>query len=77
MANRYIFSDSERPSNPNDFASVATGGTINGASGTVQLTFDDSVYGSGIEGKQRLVAAVKALADKLESAKVWPLTAAS
>lgn len=77
MAVRYLFSASARPSNPKDFTGAASGGTITGASGTVELVYDDAVYGSSLEGKQRLVAAVDALSAKLKSAKVWPITSSS
>jgi len=77
MASRYMFSASERPSNPNDFTGAATGGTITGSSGTVELVFDDTVYGSTNEGKMRLIAALDALKAKIQSAKVWPITSSS
>lgn len=77
MASRYLFSASTRPSNPADFTGAASGGTITGASGTVELVFDDAVFGSTMEGKQRLIAAVDALSGRLKSAKAWPITTSS
>jgi len=78
MADRYIFSASEAPqSAPSDFTGAATGGTLTGASATVELVFDDAIYGATNEGKQRLVVAVKGILAKLESAKVWPITSSS
>lgn len=77
MASRYVFSASARPSNPADFTGAATGGTITGASGTVELVFDDTVYGSSTEGKQRLIAALDAMKAKIQSAKEWPITSSS
>jgi len=77
MASRYVFSASTRPSNPNDFTGAASGGTITGASGTIELVFDDTVFGTTLEGKQRLVAALDAMKDRIQSAKLWPITSSS
>lgn len=77
MASRYIFSASKRPSNPPNWTGAASGGTITGSSGTVELVFDDSVFGATNEGKQRLIAAVDALRAKLQASKVWPITSSS
>lgn len=54
---------------------AASGGTLD-ASNVVQVNFDDAVF-VGTEGKQRLAVAVKLLAQRIESAKVWPVTTAS
>jgi hypothetical protein len=77
MAVRYLFSASTRPRNPADFTGAASGGTITGASGTVELVFDDAIFGSTTEGKQRLISAIEALSDRLKSAKAWPITTSS
>jgi len=42
----------------------------------VQLNYDDAVF-VGQEGKQRLVAHVEIMLQRLKSAKLWPATAAS
>lgn len=76
MAVRGLGSTSTKPGNPADFVFFASGGTLD-SSNTVQLNFDDSVYGASNEGKQRLANAVRALADRLEAAKVWPVTTSS
>lgn len=55
---------------------AASGGTLD-ASNLVQLNFDDTVFTSAPEGKQRLAAAVKFLLERIENAKVWPVTSAS
>lgn len=68
MAVRYVFSASARPSNPANFT---------GASGTLELVFDDAVFGSTNEGKQRLIAAIDALSDRIKSTKAWPITSSS
>ncbi len=78
MASRYIFSADARPgAGPYDWTGAASGGTITGSSGTVELVFDDTVFGSTWEGKQRLVAAIDSLKKKVEAAKVWPITSSS
>lgn len=77
MAVRYVFSASARPSNPANFTGAASGGTITGASGTLELVFDDAVFGSTNEGKQRLIAAIDALSDRIKSTKAWPITSSS
>lgn len=77
MASRYIFSADVAPGQPYDWTGAASGGTITGASGTIELVFDDAVFGSTWEGKQRLVAALDSLKKKVEAAKNWPITSAS
>lgn len=52
-----------------------TGGTLDNSS-VVQLNYDDTVF-TGIEGKQRLIAHVEIILQRLKSAKLWPATAAS
>ena len=55
---------------------AASGGTLTGSQ-DVQIVFDDSVYGTTQEGKQRLIAAVRAIVDDLEVARVWPITSST
>ena len=50
-------------------------GTLDNSS-VVQLNYDDAVF-TGQEGKQRLIAAVALIKSRLETAKLWPVTAAS
>ena len=52
-----------------------TGGTLDNSS-VVQLNYDDAVF-VGQEGKQRLIAYVTIMLQRLKSAKLWPATAAS
>ena len=51
------------------------GATLDNSS-VVQLNYDDTVF-TGIEGKQRLIAHVEIILQRLKSAKLWPATAAS
>lgn len=77
MASRYIFSAQSAPRAAHQFTGAASGGTITGASGTVELVFDDTVYAATPEGKARLVNAVEVLLGKIKAARVWPITSAS
>jgi len=72
MAIRFITATSVSP-RADGFAVTVTGGTIDGASGTVELAFDDAVF-TVAEGKTRLILAVEELLDYLkETARPWPL----
>ena len=51
------------------------GGTLDNSS-VVQLNYDDAVF-VGQEGKQRLIAYVTIMLQRLKSAKLWPATAAT
>lgn len=55
---------------------AASGGTLAGAQ-TVQVVFDDTVFTSTQEGKQRLLAALDLIEHAIETARVWPVTTAS
>lgn len=59
----------------NSVVFAASGGTLD-ASNLVQLNFDDTVF-TGAEGKQRLAVAVKLILERIENAKVWPVTSSS
>lgn len=52
-----------------------TGGTLDNSS-LVQLNWDDTVF-VGQEGKQRLLAIVDLIKVRLQTAKLFPITAAS
>ena len=52
-----------------------TGGTLDNSS-VCQFNYDDTIF-VGIEGKQRLIAYLNLIKARLESAKLWPATAAS
>jgi len=52
-----------------------TGGTLDNSS-VCQFNYDDAVF-VGQEGKQRLLAYLKFIEQRLETAKLWPATAAS
>lgn len=59
----------------NDVVFDVAGGTLDNSS-VVQLNYDDTVF-VGIEGKQRLIAHVEVILQRLKSARLWPATAAS
>ncbi len=59
-----------------DVVFAASGGTLSGSQ-TAQVVFDDAVYGSTLEGKQRLLAALDLIKKRIENAKVWPVTTSS
>jgi len=77
MATRYLGSTTTAPQLiGGDVIGAASGGTLAGSQ-TVQVVFDDAVYGSSQEGKQRLLAAVEAIRDRLANAREWPITSSS
>lgn len=59
----------------NSVVFFASGGTLD-ASNLVQVNFDDTVF-TGMEGKQRLVAALQLILKRVQMAKVWPVTSSS
>ena len=59
----------------NSVVFAASGGTLDD-SNNVQLTFDLAVF-TGTDAKQRLLAAVELIKQRIETAKVWPVTTAS
>ncbi len=59
-----------------DVVGAASGGTLTGSQ-NVQIVYDDAVYESTPEGKQRLLAAIKLIEDRISTARVWPITSAS
>lgn len=52
-----------------------TGGTLDNSS-VCQFNWDDTVF-VGQEGKQRLLAHLEIIEQRIEAAKLWPITAAS
>lgn len=75
MATRYIgLLASALVQSPNraNIVGAASGGTLAGAQ-SVQIVFDDTVFTSAQEGKQRLINAVNALLDDLASGRTWPV----
>lgn len=80
MAVRYIGVPAATDSGPKairgNIVGAASGGTLSGAQ-DVQIVFDDAVYGSTQEGKQRLLAAVENILGCIKSARVWPITSSS
>jgi|VirMetMinimDraft_7_1064189.scaffolds.fasta_scaffold527078_2 hypothetical protein len=59
----------------NDVTFDVTGGTLDNSS-VCQFNWDDAVF-VGQEGKQRLLAHLKIIEDRISTAKLWPITAAS
>jgi hypothetical protein len=55
---------------------ASSGGTLAGSQ-VCQIVFDDSVYGSTNEAKQRLITQVRSILDVMESARTWPIDSAS
>jgi hypothetical protein len=51
------------------------GGTLDNSS-VCQFNWDDAVF-VGQEGKQRLLAHLEIISQRIEAAKLWPITAAS
>jgi len=58
-----------------DVVGFSGSGTLD-SSNVVQLNFDDTVF-TGQEGKQRLLAAIELIMDRVASARVWPITSSS
>jgi len=61
--------------NGNDVTFDVTGGTLDNSS-VCQFNWDDAVF-VGQEGKQRLLAHLKIIEDRISTARLWPITAAS
>lgn len=77
MATRYIGMTATGPKVANgDVIGAASGGTLAGSQ-NVQVVFDDAVFGSTAEGKQRLLAAIDVIKARVQAAKVWPITSGS
>ena len=77
MATRYIGINNVTPQVKGDqVVGAASGGTLAGSQ-DVQVVFDDAVFGSAQEAKQRLIAAVEIILARIKSAKAWPITSSS
>lgn len=77
MATRYIGSTGESPLVQGSLViGAASGGTLAGSQ-KVQVVFDDTIFGSAQEGKQRLIAAVEVILERIKSAREWPISSAS
>lgn len=61
--------------NGDDVTFDVAGGTLDNAS-VCQFNWDDTVF-VGQEGKQRLLAHLEIIKNRIASAKLWPITAAS
>lgn len=79
MATRYagiLATEASPQLNRGEVVFAASGGTLAGSQ-SVQIVFDDAVYGSSAEGKQRLLAAIEIIEQAIETARVWPVTTSS
>ena len=77
MAVRYIGSTSAAPQVlGSSVVGAAVGGTLAGGQ-VIQVVYDDTYFGATPEGKQRLVAALDFLGDRIDAAKSWPIDATS
>lgn len=59
-----------------DVVGASSGGTLAGSQ-NVQIVFDDAVFGSSLEGKQRLIASVEIILARLKSSRSWPVDSSS
>ena len=77
MATRYIGMTAVAPQvNRSNVIGAASGGTLAGSQ-KVQVVFDDTVFDSTIEGKQRLIAALECIENRIQVAKTWPIDSSS
>lgn len=77
MATRYIGMTATGPQlNRGNVIGAASGGTLAGSQ-VVQVVFDDTVFGSTLEGKQRLIAALEVIEETIRTAKAWPISSSS
>jgi len=77
VATRYLGTTDTTASLVNsNIVGASSGGTLAGSQ-KVQLVFDDTVFTSAMEGKQRLINAVTVILDRLKSAKTWPIDSTS
>lgn len=59
-----------------DVVGAASGGTLAGSQ-ILQVVFDDSVFGSTQEAKQRFLAQLDIIRNEVAIAKEWPITTSS
>jgi len=74
MATRYIglgVTDGPQLLN-SDVVGASSCGTLAGSQ-NVQVVFDDAVFGSGQEDKQRLIASIEFILARVKGAKTWPI----
>lgn len=77
MAVRYIGITADNPQvMSGEVVGASAGGTLAGAQ-VVQVVFDDTVFPATAEGKQRLLAAVELIFDRIGAAKTWPIDSTS
>lgn len=80
MAIRFIGIPTSGNSGPKairgNIVGAASGGTLSGSQ-DAQIVFDDAVYGSSQEAKQRLIAQMTEILECIKSGRVWPITAST
>ena len=77
MATRYIGITTTGPQLlGSDVIGAASGGTLAGSQ-NVQVVFNDTVFDSTQEGKQRLLAAMDIIKKRVEVAQSWPIDSSS
>jgi len=77
MATRYMGMTTTGPQVlGSDVIGAASGGTLAGSQ-NVQVVFDDAVFDSTQEGKQRLLAAMDIIKKRVEVAMSWPIDSSS
>jgi len=77
MATRYMGMTTTGPQLlGSDVIGAASGGTLAGSQ-NVQVVFDDAVFDSTQEGKQRLLAAMDIIKKRVEVAMSWPIDSSS
>lgn len=76
-ATRYIGIVNVNPQVEGDLVvGASSGGTLAGTQ-VVQVVFNDGTFASTPEGKQRLLAAIEVIMDRIASAKTWPIDSTS
>ena len=77
MATRYMGMTTTGPQVlGSDVIGAASGGTLAGSQ-NVQVVFDDAVFDSTQEGKQKVLAAMDIIKKRVEVAKSWPISSSS
>ena len=77
MATRYVGMTTTGPQLlGSDVIGASSGGTLAGSQ-NVQVVFDDTMFTSAQEGKQRLLAAIDVIKKRVEVAKSWPIDSSS
>jgi len=77
MASRYFGTSSDKAELVlSDYVGSSSGGTLSGGQ-NCQVVFDDTVYTSAWEGKQRLIRTLEAILKRIHTARTWPIDSTS